>query len=124
MIPFIMLAAQYCIMSANGTSVSSQFSNLTNVNQFLQAVNGSPCLFGQSAVGFAMLALVMIIAFGVLALRFDVGVAGATAGWVSVFASLLLVQLGLLASSVIGIAFALNVLLTIVLLLKGALNPY
>ncbi len=75
-------------------------------------------------VGFGLLAVILIISFGVLALRFDVAVAGAVAGWIGMLASLFLIKMGLRDSSMVGIALGLNLLMTVIALVRYALNPY
>ena len=119
----IMLAV-YCVMGANGIGLNSTVANVTNFTGLLQFLNGSPCLGGSSFLGFAILAIIMAIAFGSMALRFDIAVAGAAAGWIGTLASLLIIQLGLLSSNIIGIPVSISLLLTIIALLRGGKDAY
>lgn len=65
-----------------------------------------------------------MVSFGVLAFRFDVAVAAAVAGWIGLVASLFIVQLGLLSSNMVGIALAINLIATVLVMLRGGTNPY
>lgn len=124
MLPYLLLTVQYCILNSTGTGINATLANASDTTAFLQFLNSSPCLGGSSALGFGILAIALLVAFGVMALRFDIAVAGAVAGWFGVVISLFLIQLGLLSPNTIGVALALNIIMTVITLLKGALNPY
>lgn len=121
-----MLAVQYCILNSTG-GVNSSFGNTSSLPGLLQAENSNPCLYGSSGygiIGLAILALVTLIVFGVLAMRVDVIVAGAVAMWVGSGVALFLEQMSILNPNMMGVMMALTVIFTFVSLLRGGLNPY
>ena len=124
MIPLILLTVQYCIFNNATGGLNGTASNVSSFTGLLQFENNSPCLYGNSLLGFGILAIILVLAFGSLALKVDVAVAGAVAGWIGIPISLLLIQLGLLNANVVGIALAINMIMTIIVLLRGAANPY
>lgn len=128
MIPLIMFTIQYCVLNQTGGGINSTLANTSSVGGLLDFLNKSPCIGsafgGNNLFGFAMLAIVMIVTFGIAALRFDVVVAGAAAGWIGVFASLFLIQLNLLGPNMIGISLSVMILMTVIALMRGGLRPY
>lgn len=111
-------------MNATGQGLNATAANISSMTGLLQFENASPCLYGNSFLGFGLLAIVLMVSFGVLAFRFDVAVAAAVAGWIGLVASLFIVQLGLLSSNMVGIALAINLIATVLVMLRGGTNPY
>lgn len=116
---------QYCLLNNSTGGINATAGNISSVPGLLQYENNSPCLYGgTNLLGFGMLALILVVAFGAMAMRFDVMVAAATAGWIGTGATLLLSQMSLLNPNVIGISLALTLIASIIALLKNGLNAY
>jgi hypothetical protein len=120
LIPLLMLVTANCIRGglSNTTSLTGLMQNESSA--IASCVPGAPSYM----MGWAILLILTFVAFGVMAMRFDVGVAGAVAGYLSIGFCLMLQQLGLLGQNAIGIPFVITVCVTIVLLLRGGLRPY
>jgi hypothetical protein len=122
----LMLAVQYCILNNTG-GLNGTFSNVSSLPGLLQAENSNPCLYGASGyglLGFGILATVILIAFGVMTMRFDVLVAGSVAMWIGTGVGLLLEQLSILNPNVLGLLMALAVIFTFISMLRGGMDPY
>ena len=124
MFPILILAVQFCLLNSTGTGLNASASNITSMPGMLQYENSSPCLYNNDLIGLGLLAIIMVVAFGITALRFDVAVAGVISAWVGTFVTLFLIQLSLLPANSIGIALGLTIIFTLILLLRGALDPY
>ena len=120
----MLLAVQYRIMNSRG-GLSANASNISSMTGLLQYENTSPCLYGQTnLLGFAILAIVMMVAFGIGAMRFDVVAAGAVAVWIGTGVALFLIQLSLVSANIMGVLLGLALIMTFISLVKGGLNPY
>jgi hypothetical protein len=122
MIAFL-LVVQYCILNHNNT-LNSTAGNISSVTGLLQYENSSPCLYNSNLLGFAILGILMIVVFGILAIRVDVIVAAAVAAWIGTGIALFLIQLSLLAPNDIGIPLAISIIATIIGLVRGGLSAY
>ena len=123
MIPFLLIV-QYCIMNQTGSGLNATAANISSMTGLLQFENNSPCLYGNSFLGFGLLAIIMAVAFGAMVLRFDMAVSAALAGWIGLVATLFIIQLGLLSSNMIGVGLALNLIATVLIMVRGGANPY
>ncbi len=124
MIPFIPIL----LLASTVNCTSGAFYNVSSITGFIQNESSSmaACIpeTPQYLMGYAILFIIFIVAFGITALRFDIAVAGAFAGWVTVVVSLLLIQLVLVPSSAIGYGFVISIIFTALALVRGAPRPY
>lgn len=122
---FAILAIQYCILNNSTGGINATAANISSVQGLLTYENNNPCLFGGSNVlGFGLLAIILIVSFGAMAMRYDITVAAAVAGWIGTGVSLLLMQLSLLSPNMVGISLALTLVASVIALLRGGLNAY
>ena len=121
MIPLLMLLTVVNCTQGGLYNTSTLTGLIQNESTGLSAcIPGAPAYL----MGYAILFIILIAVFGITALRFDIAVAGAFAGWVMVMVSLLLVQLYLVPASTIGYGFIMSVIFTTLALVRGGQRPY
>lgn len=113
----------YCIMNSTGTGLNSTYQNVTGMQQILGIINNNPCLPG-GIFGFAILGIIMFVAFGVTALRYDVAVALIISGFLGTIISVFFVQLGYLNTNITFLPIALIAIGSVVFLLRNSMAPY
>ncbi len=113
----------YCIMNTTGTGLNTTYQNVTGIQQIFGIINNNPCLPG-GIFGFALLGIIMFVAFGAMALRYDVSIALVVSGFLGTVISVFLVQLGYLSTNLVYMPIALVALGSVIFLLRNAMAPY